>query len=126
MESINLYKTERTPFISLNTTGDFKISGISIPEDSTDFYLPIIKWLHNYAKNPQPITTAHFILDYFNTSSSKDILEVFKALGAIKDSGMSKVIIKWEFEDDDDDIRECGEDYQSIIGIAFEMIEIET
>ena len=64
--------------------------------------------------------------NYNCSSSSKDILEVFKALGAIKDSGMSKVIIKWEFEDDDDDIRECGEDYQSIIGIDFEMIEIET
>jgi hypothetical protein len=125
MESINLYKTERTPFISLNTNGEIKISGISIPEDSTAFYLPILEWIRMYAKNPQPITSAHFVFDYFNTSSSKDILEVFKALGAIKDSGMSKVIIKWEFEDDDDDISECGEDYQSIIGIDFEMIAVE-
>ncbi len=125
IESINLYKTERTPFISLNTNGEIKISGISIPEDSTAFYLPIIEWLRSYAKNPQPVTSAHFVFDYFNTSSSKDILEVFKALGAINDSGMSKVSIKWEFEDDDDDIRECGEDYQSIIGLDFEMIEVE-
>ena len=125
MESLQYFKTERTPFVSLNPNGEFKISGISIPEDSTSFYKPILDWIIAYGKNPEPDTTAHFVLDYFNTSSSKDILEVFKALGALNDEGKTKVHVKWEFEDDDDDIRECGEDYQSIIGIKFEMIEVE-
>ncbi len=125
MESIQLYKTDRTPFVSLNPSGEFKISGISIPEDSTMFYKPLLAWLAEYSKNPQPETIAHFALDYFNTSSSKDILEVFKALGALNESGKSKVQIKWQFEEDDDDLRECGEDYQQIIGMKFEMIEVE-
>ncbi|MBL4623594.1 MAG: DUF1987 domain-containing protein [Flavobacteriales bacterium] len=124
MESIQYFKTERTPFVSLNPNGEFKVSGISIPEDSTAFYKPVLAWLDSYCKSPQPETNAHFVFDYFNTSSSKDILEIFKMLGGLNDSGKSKVCIKWEFEDDDDDIRECGEDYQSIIGVAFEMIEI--
>ena len=125
MESIQYFKTDRTPFVSLSPNGEFKISGISIPEDSTAFYKPILAWLADYSKSPQAETTAHFIFDYFNTSSSKDILEVFKALGVLHDSGKSKVSVKWEFEDDDDDIRECGEDYQSITGMTFEMIEVE-
>ena len=125
MESLQYFKTERTPFVSLNPNGELKISGISIPEDSTSFYKPVLDWIKTYGENPQSVTTAHFVLDYFNTSSSKDILEVFKALGALNDGGKTKVNVKWEFEDDDDDIRECGEDYQSIIGIKFEMIEVE-
>jgi hypothetical protein len=125
MESIQYFKTERTPFVSLVPSGEFKISGISIPEDSTSFYKPILAWIANYSKDPQPETTAHFVFDYFNTSSSKDILEVFKALGNLNDSGKSKVHVKWEFEDDDDDIRECGEEYQSITGMTFEMIKVE-
>jgi hypothetical protein len=62
-------------------------------------------------------------LEYFNTSSSKCILDVFKKLEAIYKSG-NEVVINWFYEEDDEDMLEAGEDYQSIIKIPFKMCEI--
>ena len=63
-------------------------------------------------------------LEYFNTSSSKCILDIFKKLELIYKKG-SKVQINWYYEEDDEDMFEAGEDYQSIINIPFSMIEME-
>ncbi len=63
-------------------------------------------------------------LEYFNTSSSKCILDVFKRLESIVNNGHD-VIINWHYEEDDEDMLEAGEDYQSIIKVPFKMIEVE-
>jgi hypothetical protein len=63
-------------------------------------------------------------LEYFNTSSSKCILDVFKKLESIHKSGDKEVIINWYYEEDDEDMLEAGEDYESIIRVPFKMIEI--
>ena len=61
-------------------------------------------------------------LEYFNTSSSKCILDVFKKLETL--SG-TEVSVKWYYEEDDEDMLEAGEDYEAIIDLPFEMIEVE-
>ena len=72
MEIINLEGTEDTPKIILDKTNKiFEISGRSLPEDSAEFYQPVLEWLAEYAKDPLPETTFDFKLEYFNTASSK-------------------------------------------------------
>ena len=34
-------------------------------------------------------------------------------------------IINWHFEEDDEDMEEAGEDYQAIIQVPFNMVEVE-
>ena len=36
----------------------------------------------------------------------------------------NEVEIKWFYEEDDEDMLEAGEDYESIIRVPFQMIEI--
>jgi len=69
-----------------------------------------------------PKTTVEVKLEYFNTSSSKCILDVFKKLEIIH-KARNDVEIKWYYEEDDEDMLEAGEDYESIIRVPFEMIE---
>ena len=57
-------------------------------------------------------------LEYFNTSSSKKIFELFKSLKG-KD-----VRVIWMFEEGDLDMQEAGEDYQSMLeGMNFKVQE---
>jgi len=63
-------------------------------------------------------------LEYFNTSSSKCILDLLKRLEKINQAG-SKVSVNWYFESEDEDMEEAGEDYQAIIKLPFKMIEVE-
>jgi hypothetical protein len=98
------------------------LEGRSIPENSLDFYRPIMEWLDNYIAQPANKTTINIKLEYFNTSSSKCLLDIFKKLESIFKRG-SEIEICWHYEIDDEDMMEAGEDYQSIVKIPFKMIE---
>lgn len=125
MNSLVIEGSPKTPTINFDgINGAFLIEGRSIPENSLDFYKPVMEWLDSYILEPQKETKVSIKLEYFNTSSSKCILDVFKKLEAIFKRG-NKVIINWHYEVDDEDMLEAGEDYQSIVKIPFNMIEDE-
>jgi len=124
MEPLNIESTPKTPSIKfLEDEGTVEIKGRSIPENSIEFYKPLVDWLEEYASNPLKKTVVNIQLEYFNTSSSKCILDVFKKLEAIHKS-KHDVVINWYYEEDDEDMLEAGEDYESIIRVPFKMIEV--
>jgi len=127
MKTLSLEGSPKTPTIEMNAeTGIIEIEGRSIPENSIDFYKPVVEWLDEYANAPTGDTKVNIKLEYFNTSSSKCILDVFKKLeNVFKQSGEKGVVINWYYEEDDEDMLEAGEDYQSILKIPFKMIEVE-
>ena len=125
METIIREGTQKTPYVRIDgENGVIEIKGRSIPENSVEFYKPLIEWLDNYSNSPLESTSVNVQLEYFNTSSSKCILDIFKKLELVYKKG-SKVEINWYYEEDDEDMFEAGEDYQSIISIPFKMIEME-
>jgi len=124
METISIEGTPKTPTITFDINKGFlEIRGRSIPENSIEFYKPLVDWLEKYASKPQMNTNVNIQLEYFNTSSSKCILDVFKKLEAINKSG-SQVVINWFYEEDDEDMLEAGEDYQAIINVPFKMVQV--
>lgn len=125
MEELVIEGTPKTPTIEFNPgEGYLLLKGRSIPENSIEFYKPLVDVLELYNGNSKSTTKVDVQLEYFNTSSSKCILDVFKKLEAIN-SGKNEVIINWFYEEDDEDMLEAGEDYQAIIDIPFKMIEVE-
>lgn len=125
MEIISIEGTPKTPKIKFDpSTGYLEIKGRSIPENSIEFYKPLLAALDKYATSPKPVTNVNVQLEYFNTSSSKCILDLFKKLESINNNG-SSVIINWHYEEDDEDMLEAGEDYQAIINVPFKMIQVE-
>ena len=124
MEPIFIEGTAKTPTVKFDSTeGVFEIKGRSIPENSVEFYKPLVDWLDTYKESPLIKTTVNIRLEYFNTSSSKCILDVFKKLESIH-KAKNEVEVNWYYEEDDEDMLEAGEDYESIIRVPFKMIEI--
>ncbi|MGB3181203.1 MAG: DUF1987 domain-containing protein [Cyclobacteriaceae bacterium] len=117
MEIINLEGTEDTPKILLDKgNGIFEISGRSLPEDSTEFYSPVLDWIERYSEDPNPSTNFVFKLEYFNTASSKLILDVLSALEDI-----DGITIDWYFHEDDEDMEEAGEEFSELVEVPFEF-----
>jgi SiaC family regulatory phosphoprotein len=117
MEIISLEGTEDTPKILLNKeNGILEISGRSLPEDSAEYYQPILDWIEEYATSPNEKTEFVFKLEYFNTASSKLILDVLSSLEDIP--GMS---IMWYFHEDDEDMQEAGEEFSELVELPFEF-----
>lgn len=117
MEIIHLEGTEDTPKIILDrNNGIFEISGRSLPEDTAEFYKPIVEWLEQYAKKPNAETVFTFKLEYFNTASSKLILDILSKLEAIPGTTIS-----WYFHEDDEDMEEAGTEFSELVEIPFEF-----
>ena len=104
--------------------GQLMIGGRSIPENSVEFYAKVLSWLDEYSSIQSGATVMDVKLEYFNTSSSKCILDIFKKLELMKKEG-KEVKVNWFYESDDEDMLEAGEDYDAIIDIPFEMKEVE-
>ena len=117
MKPIHIEGTDETPGIILDrNAGKFEVYGRSLPEDSAEFFEPILDWLNDYAIAPNPSTEFVFKLDYSNTASSKFIHEILKALQPIKG-----VKIVWYFHEDDEDMEEAGHEFSEQIDLPFEF-----
>ncbi len=124
MESYYLSATQKTPQLKFDVVkGVFEISGRSIPENSIEFYKPLLNWLDEYVKSPQSTTHLKIILEYFNTSSSKCLVEIFRRLEVLHKSGQ-ELKIDWYYEKEDEDILESGQDFKEIMKLPIEMVLI--
>ncbi|MBS1647757.1 MAG: DUF1987 domain-containing protein [Bacteroidetes bacterium] len=124
MEKYNIEGTPKTPAVNFDlAAGLLEIRGRSIPENSIEFYKPVTDLLDKYGASPKANTTVNVQLEYFNTSSSKCILDIFKKLETIHKGG-SSIAINWYYEEDDEDMLEAGEDYQAIISVPFKMVQV--
>ncbi len=122
MEELKIEGSAKTPTVEFKGDGRLLLKGRSIPENSIEFYKPLLDWIEEYGSSPKDKTVLNVQLEYFNTSSSKCILDVFKKLETLTDTNIE---INWYYEEDDEDMLEAGEDYQAIIDIPFKMIEVE-
>ena len=66
-------------------------------------------------------TVFTFKLVYFNTASSKLLLDILMKLEDMHENG-KEVLIKWYFPEDDEDMEEAGEEYADIVDIPFEQV----
>jgi hypothetical protein len=126
MEHLKIEGSKQSPYVDFNAdTGKLELSGRSIPENSFEFYNPLLEWLMEYAQNPKPLTILKVYLEYFNTSSSKYILEVLKKLKEVLKADGAEVKVEWCYDEDDEEMMETGEDYEDVTGLEFEYKEIE-
>lgn len=122
MEALIKRGTAKTPHVFFDSSmGILDLRGRSNPGNSLEFYQPLIDWVKAYTRESVSKTRVNVQLEYFNTSSSKCLLDLFRALEDIPD----QVVIQWYYEPEDEDMLEAGEDYEAIIKIPFKMIALE-
>ena len=122
MDVIKIQGTDDTPSVVLDkASGQFEISGRSLPEDVNQFYEPILDWIDQYAEDPNDHTEFSFKLEYFNTASSKVILDILLKFEEIFEGG-KEVVVKWHYHEDEEDMLEAGEEYADIVEIPFDYV----
>ncbi|MGD2035050.1 MAG: DUF1987 domain-containing protein [Bacteroidales bacterium] len=122
MDPLTISGTEDTPeVIFKRNEGFFQISGRSLPEDVIEFYTPVYSWLEQYVANPIEETVFKVKIDYFNSASQRAINEIFNILGRINLKG-KKIYVEWYYYQDDDEMREAGQEYAEITNLDFKYI----
>ncbi len=125
MDNLVIEGSKQTPEIKFDAaSGVLSISGRSIPENTFEFFNPVLNWLDAFALEAPEKVVTKINLEYFNTSSSKYILEILKRLKGILKDG-KEVLVQWYYEEDDEEMMETGEDYEDVSGLSFEIIAVE-
>lgn len=122
MEALTIKGTEDSPQINLDLNANIlELSGRSLPEDVNTFYEPVLSWIEEYSKSPLPSTVFNFKLTYFNTASSKVILDILTQFEEMIEEG-HQVLVRWHYPDEDEDMMEAGEEYADMVEVPFELV----
>ncbi len=126
MEVIKLQGTDDTPGVVLDPENMiFEISGRSMPEDVATFYQPILDWMDAHIPQLNDKIVFVFKMDYFNTASSKMLLDILVKLEDYYSEGKD-IVVHWYYKEDDEDMMEAGEEYADIVDVPFEIKELES
>ncbi len=116
------HKNYFIPSVNFNSkTGICELSGESFLEDTVEFYKPLISWLEQYidgVKNPIAFIIK---LTYFNTSTSRCILDLLNILKDYEDEN-GEVVVNWHYDENDSDMEEDIEDYIIDTGLDINLI----
>ena len=125
MESLYIAALERSPLVDFNfERGHFRLAGESYPEDASLIFGPIFNALDKYLTvNPNRDICFDIELVYFNSSSAKALMNMFKLLNEAGQRGQ-RIEVNWHYDADDDTMREFGEDFsEDLTNLIFNMVE---
>jgi hypothetical protein len=113
-----------------NLTGLFELSGVSRPENVSEFYNQLIDWLRAFEKDsmqkgtwPEKGITVNFKLTYCNSASSKYIFQILEILLGWRKYGITPVI-NWYYDESDDMMRDDGQDLADALEYEFIYIPL--
>ncbi len=120
MENLTLEATNSTPEIKTDYANNtIEIRGKSYPENTFEFYQPLMDWVEAFFKSDQANLKLTFEIQYFNSSTSKVFYDLFDLLEESRTNGKS-IVVDWEFDPENVSAEEAGEDFKE----DFEDMEI--
>ena len=109
MENLYIEGTKYSLEINLNTNGTFQMSGRSFPENTFEFYAPMLNWIKEYFENcAVPITTFNLEITYCNSGSTMLLFDLFDLLQEYSSS--NDIIVNWNYDKENDNMEEMGVD----------------
>ncbi len=122
MAPLVIQPTHTTPYVNFDPAlGVLELKGRSTPENPIAYYDQMMQWVEEYKDVHPRETTVRVFFEYFNTSSSKCLLELMKKIKTI-DSDVKWV---WMYENGDDDMREAGADFSDLLKVKFSLIPMK-
>ena len=111
METLKIDGTQYTPEIVLDAeAGIINMVGKSYPENTFEFYQPVMDWINEYFDtSARPKTTINMEIIYFNSSSSKLFFDLFDVLDEAREQ--YEIEVNWVFDEENETAEEAGEDF---------------
>ncbi len=109
MENLVIEETKYTPTINLDISGTVSIVGKSYPENTFEFYAPVMEWLSTYFEEGNKKLTLNMEITYFNSSSSKLFFDMFDLLD---ENNSDELVINWIYDEENESALEAGEDFK--------------
>ena len=114
MNKWKIEATKHTPEIFFdNDCHRLELKGESYPENITELSVPLFSWLENYfSESTCETLTVQIELHYFNSSSSKMLLDFFDRLEEEVVQKDRKIVVNWIYDPDNEVTQEYGEEFK--------------
>lgn len=124
MESLHIQGTRSTPEILFDhVSGVLSISGESYPENSFEFFKPVLSWMARFvAIHPEAITL-NIHLSYINTGSTKCMMDILDLLEESFLAGKN-VAVKWHYDEENDRALETAEEFKEEVTLPFHIVPV--
>ena len=125
MDIITIEATKSSPFVLINPlSNQIQVKGESYPENAAKFFGPILSSVNEFVNSTQAqIITVDIHLSYFNSSSSKALLNLFEILDQAA-SENKQVEVNWRYHPENETIFEAGEEFEDeTTAIKFNFVQ---
>jgi SiaC family regulatory phosphoprotein len=125
MNDLNITATQSTPSAVANwAEGALEMHGDSYPENSFEFFSPIVAWVEEYLAVPESPLRLELHLLYLNTSSVKAMMDIFDMLEEAHRNGR-QVAVNWYYDSENERIAELAEEFGEDCTFPFEIVRLD-
>lgn len=125
MNDLNIKGTQSSPAVVANgAAGLLEMRGDSYPENSFEFFAPIINWVEQYLHTTDTPLLVDLYLLYLNTSSVKAMMDIFDMLEEAHRGGR-QLTVNWYYDQDNERIAELAEEFKEDCSFAFDIVRQE-
>jgi hypothetical protein len=110
MNNLVIQATNTTPAVEFRKEGKLSIEGRSLPENTMNFYQPLIEWAAQFKSSDVKLDIN---LEYLNSGSIKKLLELLKVFDA--NDLIKTFYVDWHYDKDDEDILENAGIFEEIL-----------
>ncbi len=113
MERLSIEPTDATLLVDFDPdNAKLVLRGESYPENASKFFTPVLEWLNEYfsSLNGEEEITVDMDIVYFNSSSSKALMNLFDMFDAAARNGLNLQIL-WRYHVENEIALECGEEF---------------
>ncbi len=122
---MQISSTACTPKVNFDEEeGVLEIKGRSFPENAKEFYIPVLEWLNDFFERVNGTIVYRINLEYFNTASSKFILETLHVCERMFLDKNIDVTVQWLYVLGDDDMKDAGKEFEQIVKVPFTYVEL--
>lgn len=100
--------------------GQLNMSGESYPENTFEFYAPIISWLKTFIAEKDLAITLNLELAYLNTGSVKCLMDIFDLLEDAFQKGR-KISVIWRYHQKNSRALETAEEFSEDLTLPFQI-----
>lgn len=123
MESFNREESRSTPKIHFDgSTGELKIHGESYPENSYEFYKPVLEWISRFLAQSDGPVTLKCSVSYLNTGSTKSMIDILDLLEEAHLAGRD-ASVEWYCDPENDRALETAEEFKEEVSLPFQILD---
>lgn len=125
MENLDLAATTSTPEVHFDaSTGRLVLRGESYPENSFEFFRPLLAWITAFLAESRLPVRVEVSLTYLNTSSIRSLMDVLDQLEEAHQSGR-EVTLTWYYDKENDRALDMAGEFREEVTLPFFVVPEE-